>query len=172
MAAIAFFMAFPLPNGDCMAGAAPRERAEANARRARRGTCGAALRAMLELQSAHAFSGFSVDDLGRAKEFYGKTLGLDVAATKEGLELHLSGDTDVLIYPKPNHAPASFTILNFLVKNIDEAVDDLTRRGVRFEHYDEEMIKTDDKGIHRNGGPKIAWFKDPAGNILSVLEAS
>jgi catechol 2,3-dioxygenase-like lactoylglutathione lyase family enzyme len=125
---------------------------------------------MLELKSTHAFSGFSVNDLERAKEFYGKTLGLDVADNQGMLELHLAGGTNVLIYPKPNHTPASFTILNFPVKNVDEAVDELASRGVRFEHYEDESIKTDDKGIHRNGGPRIAWFKDPAGNILSVLE--
>jgi len=127
-------------------------------------------RTMLDLKSTRAFSGFSVSDLERARDFYGKTLGLDVAVNDEGLELHLGGGANVFIYPKPNHTPASFTVLNFPVKNIDEAVDDLAGRGVRFEHYEDEAIKTDEKGIHRNGGPKIAWFKDPAGNILSVLE--
>jgi catechol 2,3-dioxygenase-like lactoylglutathione lyase family enzyme len=123
------------------------------------------------LEQSHAFSGFSVKDLGRAKTFYGKTLGLEVEDGPEGvLKLHLSGGMDVVVYPKPNHTPASFTILNFPVKDIDKAVDELSARGVRFEHYDEASIKTDAKGVHRNGGPKIAWFKDPDGNILSVIE--
>ena len=119
-----------------------------------------------------AFSGFSVNDLQKAKEFYGQTLGLDVADAPMGLlQLNIAGGTVILVYPKPNHTPASFTILNFPVDNIDTAVDELTKRGVRFEHYDGPEIKTDEKGIHRgNIGPKIAWFKDPAGNILSVLE--
>jgi catechol 2,3-dioxygenase-like lactoylglutathione lyase family enzyme len=115
-----------------------------------------------------AFSSFSVNDLQKAKQFYGNTLGLKVKESKEGLELH-PGDTDVFIYPKPNHSPASFTVLNFLVSDIDSTVDELKQKGVRFEHYDGE-IKTNEKGIHRNAGPSIAWFKDPSGNILSVLE--
>jgi hypothetical protein len=86
------------------------------------------------------------------------------------LELHLAGGARVLIYPKPNHTPATFTILNFSVANVEQAVDELTSRGVRFEHYDEDDLKTDEKGIFRGGGPLIAWFRDPAGNILSVLE--
>jgi len=84
------------------------------------------------------------------------------------LELH-PGENDVFIYPKPNHSPATFTVLNFLVDDIETTVDELSDKGVKFEHYDGE-IKTDAKGIHRNGGPTIAWFKDPAGNILSVVE--
>ena len=115
-----------------------------------------------------AFSSFSVNDLSKAKEFYAETLGLKVSASEMGLELH-PGNTDVFIYPKPNHEPATFTVLNFLVDDIDKAVDELGKSGVKFEHYEGE-IETDEKGIHRNGGPKIAWFKDPAGNILSVLE--
>ncbi|HSS20488.1 MAG TPA: VOC family protein [Pyrinomonadaceae bacterium] len=125
-------------------------------------------------KSNQAFSSFSVDDLDQAQKFYGKTLGLNVASSKEGLELHLgssNGKADVFIYPKPNHTPASFTVLNFLVEDIDAAVDELGRSGVRFEKY-EGAIKTDEKGIHRNRGPTIAWFKDPAGNILSVIETS
>ncbi|MGH7847133.1 MAG: VOC family protein [Candidatus Binatia bacterium] len=122
------------------------------------------------LRDSHAFSGFSVDDIQKAKEFYGRTLGLQVSESNGLLELHLAGGTAVLIYPKPNHAPATFTILNFPVDNVDEAVDDLTKLGVRFEIYDEPELKTDKKGIFRGGGPTIAWFKDPAGNILSVLE--
>ena len=119
---------------------------------------------------AKAFSGFSVDNLEKAKQFYGELLGLEVADVMGLLELKIEGGTHILIYPKPDHTPATFTILNFPVKNIDQAVDDLTQRGVVFEHYNSERLKTDPKGISRDGGPNIAWFKDPAGNILSVLE--
>jgi catechol 2,3-dioxygenase-like lactoylglutathione lyase family enzyme len=122
------------------------------------------------LRESHAFSGFSVDDIQKAKEFYTRTLGLDVSESNGLLDLHLAGGATVLIYPKPDHAPATFTILNFPVDNIEEAVDRLTKIGIRFERYEGE-IKTDEKGIFRGGGPLIAWFKDPAGNILSVLEA-
>ena len=115
-----------------------------------------------------AFSSFSVNDLERAKEFYGQKLGLEVSQTPEGLELTLASGGRVFIYPKRNHEPASFTVLNFLVDDIDRTVDELSVAGVRFEHYEGD-IKTDEKGIHRNAGPKIAWFKDPAGNILSVV---
>jgi len=123
-------------------------------------------------KGTHAFSGFSVDDLGRAKEFYQRTLGLEVSGDDGMIELHISGGNNILVYEKPNHTPASFTILNFPVDDIDEAVEELKKRGVRFESYTDEMIKTDAKGIHRGNsqGPNIAWFKDPAGNILSVLE--
>ena len=117
-----------------------------------------------------AFSGFSVNDIQKAKEFYGQTLGLEVSETNGMLELHVVGGTTILIYPKPDHTPATFTILNFPVRDIDQAVDELTRRDVRFESYNQEYLVTDEKGIAREGGPKIAWFKDPAGNILSVLE--
>jgi len=124
-------------------------------------------------KNTKAFSGFSVNDLQKAKEFYGQTLGLEVSQTPEGLALKIAGGGQVFIYPKPNHEPASFTILNFPVDDIDEAVDQLTKLGVRFEKYEGEM-KTDEKGIFRGAdlgqGPNIAWFKDPAGNILSVLE--
>ena len=120
-------------------------------------------------KASKAFSSFSVDDLPKAKAFYGQTLGLRVAESAEGLELHFGGDTGIFIYPKPNHTPATFTVLNFLVDDIDAAVEELRETGVRFEKYDGE-IKTDEKGIHRNGGPLITWFKDPAGNILSVLQ--
>jgi catechol 2,3-dioxygenase-like lactoylglutathione lyase family enzyme len=116
-----------------------------------------------------AFSGFSVDDIQKAKKFYVETLGLEVSETHGLLNLHLAGGTKVLIYPKPNHVPAAFTILNFPVDNIEEAVDRLTKSGVRFERY-EGNLQTDEKGVFRGGGPLIAWFKDPAGNILSVLE--
>ena len=121
------------------------------------------------LETNKAFSSFSVDDLQKAKQFYGQTLGLKVKESKEGLELH-PGQQSIFVYPKPNHEPATFTVLNFKVDDIDTAVDDLKRKGVSFEHYEGEM-KTDQKGIHRDGGPTIAWFKDPAGNILSVLQA-
>jgi catechol 2,3-dioxygenase-like lactoylglutathione lyase family enzyme len=117
-----------------------------------------------------AFGSFSVDDLQKAKEFYGQKLGLNVSESREGLTLQIAGGAKVFVYPKPNHTPASFTILNFPVKNIEEAVDQLVKLGVRFERYEGEL-KTDEKGIFRGGGPKIAWFKDPAGNILSVLES-
>jgi predicted enzyme related to lactoylglutathione lyase len=116
-----------------------------------------------------AFSSFSVDDLQKAKEFYGQTLGLKVSEMPEGLELDIAGGAKVFIYPKPNHTPATFTTLNFPVDDIDAATDELKERGVRFEHYDKGDLKTDKKGIFRGPGPNIAWFKDPAGNILSVL---
>ncbi|HZD56199.1 MAG TPA: VOC family protein [Anaerolineales bacterium] len=121
-------------------------------------------------KDTHAFSGFAVDDLQRAKEFYSQTLGLEVSEVNGLLNLHIASSTKILIYPKPNHTPATFTILNFPVEDIEKAVDELTRRGTRFEHYDEDELKTDEKGIFRGGGPLIAWFRDPAGNILSVLE--
>jgi len=122
------------------------------------------------LEASKAFSGFSANDIEKAKEFYGKTLELKVSESHGLLTLHLAGDNNVLIYPKPNHVPATFTVLNFPVKDVDQAVDELTKRGVRFEIYDLPDIKTDKKGIMRGKGPTIAWFKDPAGNILSVLE--
>jgi catechol 2,3-dioxygenase-like lactoylglutathione lyase family enzyme len=125
---------------------------------------------VLMFKDTHAFSGFSVDDLQRAKEFYGTTLGVDVSEGNSLLTLRLGGGTNVLVYPKPNHVPATFTILNFPVTDVEGAVDELARRGVQFEIYDEGDLKTDDRGIFRGGGPMIAWFKDPAGNILSVLE--
>ena len=118
-----------------------------------------------------AFSGFSVNDIPKAKKFYGQVLGLEVSEAHGLLNLHLAGGTKVLVYPKPDHTPATFTILNFPVANIEEAVDKLTKSGVRFERY-EGNLKTDEKGIFRGGGPLIAWFKDPAGNTLSVLEES
>jgi predicted enzyme related to lactoylglutathione lyase len=116
-----------------------------------------------------AFSGFSSDDIGRAKEFYADTLGLDVTEDHGMLQLKLGGGATVLVYPKPNHEPASFTILNFPVGDIEAAVDELTTRGVEFERYEGEL-KTDEKGIFRGEGPLIAWFRDPAGNIISVLQ--
>ena len=122
-------------------------------------------------KEAKSFSSFSVNDLKKAKDFYSQTLGLDIRETPEGLELETANNT-VFLYPKPNHTPASFTVLNFDVDDIDEAVDELTGLGVTFEHYDLPDIKTDERGIARGpqGPAAIAWFKDPAGNILSVLE--
>jgi predicted enzyme related to lactoylglutathione lyase len=121
------------------------------------------------LGTTKAFSGFSVNDIPAAKTFYGETLGLSVSEDHGMLTLHLAGDRDILVYPKADHAPATYTILNFPVDDIDGAVDQLTERGVRFARYDQ--IETDDKGIMRAGGPLIAWFTDPAGNVLSVLQA-
>jgi len=115
-----------------------------------------------------AFSGFSVNDVAAAKAFYGDTLGLRVSEEHGMLTLHIAGDRDILVYPKPNHAPATYTILNFPVEDIDRAVDELVERGVTFERY--EGMGQDDRGINRAGGPPIAWFTDPAGNILSVLQ--
>ena len=120
-----------------------------------------------------AFSSFSVDDIQKAKKFYGQTLGLDVSEAYGGrlLEIQIDGGRNILIYPKANHTPATFTILNFPVDNLEQTMDDLTKRGVRFEIYNEGNVKTDEKGISFSSeGPKIAWFKDPAGNVLSVLE--
>jgi predicted enzyme related to lactoylglutathione lyase len=122
------------------------------------------------LRESKAFSGFSANDLGKVKQFYAETLGLKVSDEHGILTLHLAGGNNVLIYPKANHTPATFTVLNFPVKDVDQAVDELTKRGVRFEIYDLPEIKTDKKGIMRGNGPTIAWFKDPAGNICSVIE--
>ena len=121
-------------------------------------------------RDTHAFSGFAVDDMDRAKEFYGQTLGLEVDENEGMLNLRLGGGAHVLIYPKAAHEPATYTILNFPVKEIEPAVDELRARGVKFESYEGDL-KTDEKGIFRGEGPLIAWFRDPAGNILSVLEA-
>jgi catechol 2,3-dioxygenase-like lactoylglutathione lyase family enzyme len=115
-----------------------------------------------------AFSGFAVDDVERARAFYGDTLGLKTSEQHGLMTLHIAGDRDVLVYPKPDHEPATYTILNFPVDDIDRAVDDLAARGVRFERYD--GMDQDERGVMRSGGPYIAWFRDPAGNILSVLQ--
>ena len=109
-----------------------------------------------------------VEDVARAKRFYGETLGLNVSEANGMLHLHIADSAEILVYPKPNHTPATFTILNFPVDDIDKAVDQLAERGVRFERYADPSM--DDKGIHRGEGPYIAWFKDPAGNTLSVLQ--
>jgi catechol 2,3-dioxygenase-like lactoylglutathione lyase family enzyme len=121
------------------------------------------------LRDSKAFSGFAVDDLEQARAFYGDLLGLDVSLENGLLNLHLAGGRDTLVYPKPDFAPATYTILNFPVDDIDAAVDELTERGIHFERY--EGFGQDDWGIARGpDGPPIAWFTDPAGNILSVLE--
>ncbi len=120
------------------------------------------------------FSSFSVDDIAEAREFYGQTLGVDVSDNEEGgLELSFADSGSVFLYPKDDHEPATFTVLNFNVEDIDQAVEDLTDRGITFESYTGEM-ETDEKGIFRGAesgnGPNIAWFKDPAGNFLSLIE--
>jgi extradiol dioxygenase family protein len=119
-----------------------------------------------------AFSSFSVDDLQKAKQFYGETLGIDVVESPEGLELHIAGGTPVFVYPSDNYTPPKHTVLNFQVEDVEAAVDELAKRGVSMEHYDLPDIKTDEKGIFRGetGPPAIAWFKDPAEHVLSVLE--
>ena len=121
-------------------------------------------------KDTRAYSGFSVNDVQKAKAFYGQTLGLEVSEAYGQLELHIAGGTMILVYPKSDHTPATFTILNFPVDDIERAVDELTKAGVRFLIYHEGDLTTDEQGIFRGEGPKIAWFKDPAGNILSVLE--
>jgi catechol 2,3-dioxygenase-like lactoylglutathione lyase family enzyme len=118
-------------------------------------------------ENTRAFSGFSVNDIPKAKQFYADILGLRVSEENGMLTLHIAGDRDTLVYPKgDDHTPATYTILNFPVRDIEQAVDELVERGVAIEHYD----WVDEKGINRQGGPLIAWFKDPAGNVLSVLE--
>jgi len=122
--------------------------------------------------TSRLFSSFSTDDIQKARNFYSEILGIEVKESDMGpIELHFGNGVHTIIYPKPNHAPATFTVLNFTVDNIDEAVDSLIEKGITFEQYD-EPIKTDEKGICRSDGkgPNIAWFKDPAGNILSVIE--
>ena len=122
------------------------------------------------LKDSRAFSGFSTETFPRQKNSMLQPSGLDVTESHGVLTLRLAGGNNVLIYPKPNHVPATFTVLNFPVQDVDLAVDELTRQGVRFEIYDLPGLKTDKKGIMRGNGPTIAWFKDPAGNILSVIE--
>lgn len=117
-----------------------------------------------------AFSGFAVDDIEQAHRFYGETLGIETSGENDLLTLHIAEDRDTLIYPKPDFTPATYTILNFPVDDIDKAVDELVARGVSIERY--EGFEQDERGISRDAGPPIAWFKDPAGNILSVLQMS
>ena len=124
-------------------------------------------------KTTRAFSSFAVKDLEAARKFYAQTLGVeatDVAGMKGLLQLNLAGGAKVLVYPKPDHAPANFTVLNFEVENVEKAVSALAERGVRFEIYRDGPVKTDAKGISVGEGPRIAWFRDPSGNILSVLE--
>ena len=125
-------------------------------------------------QPISAFAGFSTNDVPKTKQFYSETLGLDVVESKEGLEITLPNSAKLFIYPKPNHEPATFTVLNFIVANIDDAVIALKEKGITFEMY--EGMHQDEDGIARGlatgDGPSIAWFKDPAGNILSVLQAA
>lgn len=121
------------------------------------------------LQKSKAFGGFSVDDIDRARIFYQDILGLRVSLNPMGiLELQIEGGHVVIIYPKPNHTPATFTVLNFPVENVEQTVDELIDKGIVFEQYKE--LQTDEKGVSRTQGPLVAWFKDPSGNILSVLE--
>jgi catechol 2,3-dioxygenase-like lactoylglutathione lyase family enzyme len=115
-----------------------------------------------------AFSGFAVPDIDAAREFYEGTLGIDTSVEMGILTLHIAGGRDIIVYPKPDHEPATFTILNFPVDDIDAAVDALAERGVEFERYEE--FEQDEKGVMRDQGPPIAWFRDPAGNILSVIQ--
>ena len=119
--------------------------------------------------SSGAFSGFSVDDVPKARDFYEGTLGMSVAEDHGMLRLTVASGAQVLVYPKPNHEPATFTILNFPVGDVEAAVDDLTARGVTFLRYD--GLEQDEKGIYLGEGPLIAWFADPAGNVLSVVQA-
>ena len=119
-------------------------------------------------QNTKAFSGFAVDDIEAAKRFYGETLGLEVSEANGILTLHIAGDRATIVYPRPGHEPAAYTILNFPVDDIDAAVDELTARGVQMERY--EDAGQDERGVMREEGPYIAWFKDPAGNVLSVLQ--
>lgn len=123
----------------------------------------------MDFKNTKAFSSFSVKDLDEAKGFYGQTLGLEVSESDEGLILQTKGGIDVFIYPKRDHTPATFTVLNFIVDDVDRAVDELTKMGIHFQIYDKGELKTDDRGVFQ-GKPKIAWFKDPAGNFLSILE--
>jgi predicted enzyme related to lactoylglutathione lyase len=119
-------------------------------------------------ENTEAFSGFAVNDIDAARKFYGQLLGIKTSQEHGLLTLHLAGGRDTIVYPKQDHTPATYTILNFQVDDIEAAVDELVRAGVRFERY--EGMDQDDRGINRGGGPYIAWFKDPAGNILSVLQ--
>jgi catechol 2,3-dioxygenase-like lactoylglutathione lyase family enzyme len=125
---------------------------------------------MPSLNGNDAFSGFAVPDIEAARKFYGTTLGLDVTDEMGALAISIGGGKRIFVYSKPDHEPATYTILNFPVADVEAAVDELTTAGVPFEHYDWEDIKTDEKGIMRGNGPDIAWFRDPAGNILSVLK--
>lgn len=121
-------------------------------------------------RNAQIFSSFSSNDIAKAKDFYVNTLELEVSQADDLLQLHVADGNPIIVYPKPNHTPAAFTVLNLPVDNIEQTVDTLTLRGVRFEQYEGEY-QTDEKGIFRDTGVKLAWFKDPAGNILSLMES-
>jgi catechol 2,3-dioxygenase-like lactoylglutathione lyase family enzyme len=125
-------------------------------------------------KNTSAFSSFSVDNLKKAQEFYGNILGLEVSEIPQGLNIKLKDAGTVFVYPKPDHVPATFTILNFVVDDIDKTVDDLNGKGIQLERYDMGEMKPDAKGIYRSAskedGPTIAWFKDPAGNVVAILE--
>lgn len=125
---------------------------------------------MAMFKDVKAFSGFSVKEISEAMKFYKEILGLEISQTMGQLVLHIAGGGTVFIYAKPNHVPATFTVLNFPVQNLQEAMNELRKKGVRFIIYKEKDFETDDQGVFHGGGPKIAWFKDPSGNILSVLE--
>ncbi len=122
------------------------------------------------LKNAGIFGSFSVNDLEKAREFYGKTLGVGVERVDEMPVINIGGENGVMIYEKPDHIPATFTVLNFRIEDLESTMNELRSRGVRFEVYDMEGLKTDADGVLTHGGMSIAWFKDPAGNILSVLE--
>jgi catechol 2,3-dioxygenase-like lactoylglutathione lyase family enzyme len=121
-------------------------------------------------RDTRAFSGFSVDDVDKAQRFYGDTLGLETSVENGIMTIHLAGGGEVIAYPKDDHEPATFTILNFPVDDIEAAVDALSERGISFERYEQMASDFDERGIFRGGGPLIAWFKDPAGNVLSVIK--
>lgn len=123
----------------------------------------------MDFKNAKSFSSFSVRDLDETKKFYSQTLGLEISETEEGLILNTNGGNNVFIYPKLNHTPATFRVLDFVVDDVDKVVDELTKIGIHFEIYDNGELKTDDRGVFQ-GKPKIALFKDPAGNFLSILE--
>jgi catechol 2,3-dioxygenase-like lactoylglutathione lyase family enzyme len=123
------------------------------------------------IDTTAAFHGFAVPDIDAAKAFYAEVLGVEVTEADGMLRLHLGGGTPTLVYPKPDHVPATYTVLNFPVADVEAAVDELTSKGVRFERYEGTPVETDEKGVFRGGGPLIAWFTDPAGNVLSVIAA-
>ncbi len=122
------------------------------------------------IDASQAFHGFAVPDTDAARGFYADVLGLEVTEEHGMLQLHLGGGTPTLVYPKPDHQPAGYTVLNFPVPDVEAAVDDLTAKGLRFERYEGTPVETDAKGVFRGGGPLIAWFTDPAGNVMSVIE--
>jgi catechol 2,3-dioxygenase-like lactoylglutathione lyase family enzyme len=127
---------------------------------------------MTIFSESQAFSGFAANDIDAERAFYADTLGLEVTEEHGILTLHLAGGGKVIVYPKPEHTPAEFTVLNFPVDDVESTVDALTGRGVRFERYEGTDVETDPKGVFRGGGPLIAWFTDPSGNVLSVIEGT